>query len=159
METNSIGPKEFWIRSSIWAVLACFAPVAFIAWRYKLFSLSEGSHLAISGWGFLAIVILFAFAIAVVRYLKAGLPYSMAVQCVDGFCKVILPLGALLLIVISIKDNIGYFEQALTAVIVCEAAAIPVNPFPKWVAQSKAANAREAVEGAFESLRKGRKRK
>ena len=59
--------------------------------------------------------------------------WSMLKQVLNGVGKVIIPLMALLCVVMAISSNIKYFEQALCCVIICEAIAIPINPFPQWI--------------------------
>lgn len=122
----------FWIRVALWSIFACILPFAFIAWRFELFYPVSKVH--IGGWGILAIVIVAVFIFSVVRYVRIaeGEKYSFAVQCLNGFCKVILPLLTLLVVLYSIRNNLNLFIQALGAVIICEAAAIPLNPLPKW---------------------------
>jgi hypothetical protein len=134
--TSKMSSKEFWIRFSIWSLLAAVGPVAFLAWRYGLFSQSGGSGVSLSGWGILSIVLLSIFFIYIVKKAKKGMPEgSMAVQCIDGY-SALVPLLAVIGILQTIKTNVSYFEEALIVVFVFEALAIPVNPMPKWAAQN-----------------------
>lgn len=125
--------KEFWIRAILWGLFACVGPVLFIGFRYDLFK-GENSSLRLSGWGLFAIVILIVFIYVLVKYINAGIvEHSMVKQVVMGIIKVLLPLIAIFAVIWCIRKNIDYFLQALGAVIICEAIAIPINPFPKWV--------------------------
>lgn len=124
--------KIFWVRAILWSVFACFIPVAFIGWRYDLFK--KVGSLQLSGWGLIAIVIIFVFLYVVVKYIRAGFTeWSMTKQIVNGVVKVLLPLGAVLAVAIAVRNNLDVFIQALSCVLMSEVIAIPINPFPEWV--------------------------
>ena len=57
----------------------------------------------------------------------------MTYQILSGLIKVILPLLLLLIFINALEDSIKQFKQALCIVIGCEAVAIVVNPFPKYM--------------------------
>lgn len=134
--------RKFVARAVAWATFACVLPVAFIGWRYDLFK--KVGSLQLSGWGMIGVAIVFAFGLALVKYVKAGFSeWSMAKQILSGIAKVLLPLGALLALCVGIRDSLDYFIQAIGCVLMCEAVAIPLNPFPKWVY--------EKTQGRFES--------
>ena len=144
-------PKSVFITRAIsWAVFAAGLPFAFIAWRYGIFK--DQNSIAISGWGLLGIIILIVFFITLANYIRKGLEPGMFKQCASGFCKVILPLLAVLLIVQGIKSDIELFEKALGVTIVCEIVAIPINPFPEWLAKRQKDLKLEEQEGMFEGL-------
>ena len=135
--------KVFIARAIAWAAFACGLPVAFIGWRYDLFR--KVGTLQLSGWGLFALVIVFFFLRAFIKYIKAGLGgWSMTKQIINGITSILLPLGALLAVCVGIRSNIDYFVQALCCTLMCEALAIPMNPFPEWVY--------EKSKGRFESM-------
>lgn len=135
--------RVFALRAVLWAVFAAGMPVAFIGWRYDLFK--KVGTLQLSGWGMIALVIALIFVHVLVRYIKAGfVEWSMTKQVLNGVIKVLIPLGALYALCIGIRANLDYFIQALGCTIVCEAMAIPINPFPKWIY--------EKSKGRFESM-------
>lgn len=138
--------QVFWLRFVGWVLFAAILPVAFIIWRFNLFT--ERSPLALSGWGFMAIVIIALFIISLLKYVRAGLPYSLFSQCVTGFCKVILPLVIFYAVLYCIQQNLGIFLQALGCVILCELVAIPLNPMPKWIHD----NVKEEDQKKFDSM-------
>ena len=123
----------FIVRLIIFILFACILPFAFIAWRFGLFSQSQGSNIALSGWGIIGIIIVLAFVIYVLKMLRMGQPFSMFTQILSGLIKVILPLLICLLILKAMRNNIDSMIQALTCSIICEMVAIVVNPLPKWV--------------------------
>lgn len=124
--------RVFWTRAIIWSLFSCFIPVAFIGWRYDLFR--KAGSLQLSGWGLMAIVIIFVFLYVVVKYVRVGfVEWSMTKQVINGIVKVVLPLGALLALCIGLRNSLDTFIQALSCVLVSEVIAIPVNPFPEWV--------------------------
>lgn len=125
--------KKFIARAAAWAMFSCVLPVVFIGWRYDLFG-KKASSLSLTGWGMFAIIIITVFVYVVVKYIRAGFPdWSMAKQIISGIIKVLLPIGAILALCAGIRVNMDYFIQALSCVLICEAIAIPINPFPEWV--------------------------
>lgn len=135
--------KIFITKIILWSIFSCVIPVAFIGWRYDLFK--KVGTLQLSGWGLFAIVIIFIFLKTLVKYIKLGfIEWSMTKQILNGITKILIPLCTLLLVCLGIKSNINYFIQALSLVILSEAIAIPINPFPKWVW--------EKTQGRYESM-------
>ena len=124
--------KIFIARAIAWSIFSAVLPVAFIGWRYSLFK--KVGKIQLSGWGLFAVVIVFIFLITLVKYIKSGFQeWTMVKQIINGVLKIIIPLVVLLLLCITIRNNIDYFIQALSCVLLCEAIAIPINPFPEWV--------------------------
>lgn len=122
----------FWGLFALWACFALIAPVAFIAWRYQLFTPKTEYHLG--GWGFIAIIIIAVFCISCLRYVCKGFTrWSMAKQCIKGLCAITAPLLALYFALNCVASNIDLFLQTLAFVAASETVAIPLNPFPRWV--------------------------
>ena len=135
--------KIFTVRIILWALFSCVLPVLFIGWRYSLFK--KVGALQFSGWGLIGILIVFIFLRTLVRYIRAGfVEWSMLKQILNGITKVLLPLGVVLAVAIAIRSNLDYFIQALSIVLLLEAIAIPINPFPQWVWVK--------TQGRFESI-------
>lgn len=129
-------PKTvFIIRFILWVLFAVGLPFAFLVWRFDLFS--NASKLNFGGWGLIAIILLFIFIIVLIRYVKriALVKNVFIAQCISGFCKVILPLLALLTASWMLRNELTMFIQFLGCTIVCELIAIPVNPMPELVAK------------------------
>lgn len=143
--------KKFAARAIAWSLFACVCPVAFIGWRYDLFK--KAGSLQLSGWGMIAVIIIAVFLIAVAKYVKAGFnEWSMTKQILEGVLKVVLPLGALLAVCVSIRNNIDYFIQALGCTLLCEVIAIPLNPFPEWVYNKTKGRFESAVDYVSDKL-------
>ena len=139
----------FWTRFVSWAICACILPFVFIVYRFQLFK--PISKIQVGGWGIIAIVIVAVFVVSVFRYIKIALSakYSLVIQCINGVCKIIVPLVALYVILYNIQSNLQLFLQALGCVILCEGIAIPLNPMPKWAyEQQKDVRAEERKETA-----------
>ena len=144
-------PKTvFMSRAVAWFIFAGVLPFLFIAFRYGIFK-SSGA-IALNGWGIIGIVILGAVIITLFKYLREGMEEGLMKQCVLGFCKVILPLLAVLLIVEGIKSNIDLFEKALAVTISCELVAIPINPFPEWLEKRRIEKGLKHQESIFGAL-------
>ena len=140
----------FITRAIAWSIFAGGLPFAFIAWRYGIFK--DQGTIAISGWGILGIVILGIFFFSLANYIRKGMQPGLFKQCASGFCKVILPLLAVLVIVEGIKADIQLFERALGVTIVCELVAIPINPFPEWLEKRQKDLKLAEREGYFEGM-------
>lgn len=132
VETNESKEKKVFIaRVILFCIFGCILPFVFIAWRFQIFS--NGGGVSLTGWGVIGILIVFFFILYCLKILKNSIPFSMTYQILSGAIKVILPLILLLLLVNALEDSIRQFKQALIIVIGCEAIAIVVNPFPKYM--------------------------
>ena len=140
----------FITRAVAWFTFAGLLPFAFIAWRYGLFK--DQGAIVISGWGIIGIIILAAVILAIAGYVKQGMKPGLLKQCVSGFCKIILPLLALMLCIQGIKNDIELFEKALGVTIACEIVAIPLNPFPEWLEKRRKEMNLEEQESMFGAL-------
>jgi hypothetical protein len=124
--------KIFALRVFLWSLFSCIIPVCFIGWRYSLFS--KVGKIQLSGWGLIAIIIVFVFVYVLTKYIRAGfVEWSMLKQVIDGVIKIVIPLGALLAICLGLRNSLDCFIQSLSCVILSEVVAIPLNPFPEWV--------------------------
>ena len=149
--TKDNSKKVFILRVVLWALFSCVIPILFIGWRYKLFK--KIGALQLSGWGLIALVIVFIFLYVVVKYIKAGfVEWSMTKQIINGITKIVLPLGVLLAICIGIRNSIDLFIQALSCVLLSEVIAIPINPFPKWVYDKSKGRFENAVDFVADRL-------
>lgn len=124
--------KIFMVRAILWALFSCAIPVGFIGWRYDLFR--QAGSLQLSGWGLIGTIIIIIFLYVVVKYVRAGfVEWSLTKQIIDGVVKIILPIGAILAVTISIRNNLDVFIQSVSCALISEVIAIPLNPFPEWV--------------------------
>lgn len=144
-------PKTvFFFRVALWAIFSAILPFAFIAWRYQIFT--STSKIQLTGWGFVAVVIIVSFVSTLAKYIYKGLKPGFLKQCLSGFVTKIIPLVLLLLLICSIENNIKMFKQALSCVIICESIGVLLNPFPSWLAkraeENKIANA-ETMSDVF----------
>lgn len=143
--------KIFLARAILWSLFSCVVPVCFIGWRYDLFK--KVGSLQLSGWGLIAIVIIFVFLYVVVKYVMAGFTeWSMTKQIINGVVKVVIPLGALLAICIGIRNSLDIFIQALSLTLMSEVIAIPINPFPEWVCKKTQGRFESAVDFVADKL-------
>lgn len=122
--------KVFIARLILFVLFGCVLPFVFIAWRYQIFG---GTRISLTGWGFIAILIVFFFVMYCLKILKNSIPFSITYQVLSGFIKVILPLILVLLVVNALEDSIRQFKQALIVTILCEGIAIVINPLPKYM--------------------------
>lgn len=149
-------PKTvFWLRFALWTLFSCVLPFLFIIFRFEIFP--SISKMRLSGFGVIAIVIVAFFVFAILRYIRIALSaeYSLIGQIINGFCKIIIPLIAALLILNSVKSSVDLMMQALGCVIACEAVAIPFNPLPKWAYERQKDVRAEERKEAFDYLLDG----
>ena len=127
--------KIFIARIILFCLFGCAIPFVFIGWRYDIFRVQQdvSPRVSLTGWGFLALIIVFFFVKYCLNVLKQSIPYSMTYQIISGFVKVLLPLIMIYVAVNGIKNNVNLFQQALLITIISEAVAIVVNPFPKYM--------------------------
>ena len=131
-------PKTvFAVRFGFWVLFAVGLPAAFLIWRFQLFS--NQSKMTFGGWGIIFIILVAAFVIVLVRYIRqiAASKSVFISQCISGICKVIIPLVALLMMCKMLVNELEMFIQFLGCTIVCELVAIPMNPMPELVAKSQ----------------------
>jgi len=138
--------KIFITRFVLFTLFACVLPFVFIAYRYSIFT--KADRMSLSGWGLVAVLIIFFFMRYLLHQIKKGLPYSMFTQCLTGLMKVTLPLVILWLIAYALRNSIDVFLQSLIVAIVCETIAIPLNPMPKWVEE----NCKEKTDSYIETF-------
>lgn len=134
-DNKSKETKIFIVRVILFAIFACVLPFVFIGWRYDIFRTSNevSPKVSLTGWGFIAILIVFFFVRYCINVIKNAIPFSMTYQIINGVLKVIMPLLLLLFVVNALENSIELFKQALVITIICEAVAIPINPFPKYM--------------------------
>ena len=134
-EKKDNSKKIFIARVITFCLFGCILPFIFIAWRYDIFRVSSdvSPKVSLTGWGFIAILIVFFFIRYCMGVLKRAIPFSLTYQIVSGFIKVILPLILVYAVICALQNSIELFKQALLITIICEAIAIVVNPFPKYM--------------------------
>lgn len=125
----------FITRVVLFSIFACVLPFVFIGWRYDIFRVNNkiSPRVSLTGWGFLAILIVFFFVRYCMNILKHSIPFSMTHQFLSGIIKIIMPLLLLLFVINALENSIAFFKQALIVTIICEGVAIPLNPFPKFM--------------------------
>lgn len=129
--------KKFIIRFIAWILLAFVAPAGFLAWRFKLFEVTEEVRVKIGGWGFVLILFTMIFMLYLFNQLRKGMKPSIGKQVVDGICKVTIPLTLCTFMVYWMS---GCFEELLEFLVVLtifETIALPINPLPKWMLENK----------------------
>ena len=121
----------FWTRFGIYVLFQIVVPITFLVWRFKLFQ--KISTVSIGGWGIVVIILVTAFFVSMIKYVKKGLPFSFLTQCLNGIMKTIIPLIAIAFILNWLKGSINELSQFVIVYILCQIIAIPANPFPKWI--------------------------
>lgn len=122
--------KELWSRLGVYITFALLLPVAFLIWRFNLFTKTDS--IAIGGWGIVAICFVAGFFIKLLKTVRKGLNPSLATQVLDGITSVILPLFIFAFATYYLQDVMHQMFQFLCVLIVCESVAIVANPLPQW---------------------------
>lgn len=142
----------FWFRFVAWILFGAVLPFLFIAFRFNIFRKMSG--VSINGLGIFAIIVVALFVIRLIRYVRKGFSAKsvFAKQCIDGICRVIIPLIALYALIRVSINNLELFLQALGCVILCELIAIPLNPMPSWVEKCRKEAGDDEAKDAFEYM-------
>ena len=149
--------KIFIARFILFVLTGVVLPFVFIAWRYDIFRVGNVSpKVSLTGWGFIALIIVFCFVKYCVSVLKQTIPYSLTYQIISGFTKVILPLLLVYCAVLGIKNSIEMFQQALLITIICESVAIIVNPLPKYMHDKGIEHASGIMDLFIEKVKKAK---
>lgn len=122
--------KQFWGRLVLYVLFGALIPVAFLIWRFNLFTKTEA--ITIGGWGLVAVIFIAVFFMKTMKSVERGLEFSIGVQCLNGVRTIVLPLIIAAFCVYYMQDVMEQLFQFLCVVIACELVAIPVNPFPQW---------------------------
>lgn len=111
---------------------AALAPVVYLIVRFNLFQTK--SEIQINLWTIVAVIVLVGVLSTIIHYCIASLKtkYFWWKQILVGFVKVILPLILILFVVTWLAENMVIMQEVLKVIILCEAVAIVINPFPKW---------------------------
>lgn len=143
-------PKTvFVLRTVLWSLLACVIPFIIISVKFDFYSNSP----KLSGWAIIGIIIVMVFVMVFTKYIGQCLsPGKMITQCLNGFVKVIIPLTALLAVTLFLENCLTEFRTVLGVTIVCEASAIPLNPFPALIEKKKQERIENTVDKATDTL-------
>lgn len=133
----------FIIRAIAWFLLAGVLPFIFISWKFDGLFTTE-PQLRLTGIGMVGLIILVITVMRFAKYVYKGMSPSIAKQCIHGAITIVAPLLILYAILHGIANNIETLKQAVVCVTICETVAIPVDPFPVWLAKK--------YQGRFENL-------
>lgn len=146
--------KLFVFRAIFFTLFACVIPFVFIAWRYSIFSVKENPRISLTGWGFVAIIIVFFFIRYLIEVIKKSIPHSLLAQCVNGFIKVLMPLILVYVVIGALESGLYLFKQALVITIISEAIAIVINPFPQYMFEKGIEDFEGLLDIALKKIRK-----
>lgn len=133
----------FWSRMTGWLGTGVAAPVAVFATKFGLFAKQEPvvdalgnvvqqKGIALNGWGIICCMLIGSYVMQILKEIvAANQGYSLTKQCYDGVMKLI-PLVMAYGVCFFLNGVIEQLMYCLALLIVCKAAAIPLNPLPKW---------------------------
>ncbi len=126
-----------------WFLFAVILPIIFINNKYHLFVKED--ELRFTGWAIVGLLILFIGLYALCSYVISAysVKYRTWVKLLKGFQRILLPLILLFFVCGLINNNIDRIQTLLLEIIISEAIAIIINPFPYFVYKHKNADTRE----------------
>ena len=134
----------FWSRFVGYLAFSTIIPVSTFAVKFGLFkedatrvdelgNVIDASSISLNGWGIISCIIVALTASGIIKEVIAAYPtYSLTKQCFTGILKNIIPLITAYLICYFLNGVIGHIMYCLGVIIMCQVAAIPLNPLPKW---------------------------
>ena len=126
-----------------WLFFAVILPIIFINNKYHLFVKED--ELRFTGWAIVGLLILFIGLYALCSYVISAysVKYRTWVKLLKGFQRILLPLILIFFVCGLINNNIDRIQTLLLEIIISEAIAIIINPFPYFVYKHKNADTRE----------------
>lgn len=133
----------FWSRMAGWLGTGVVTPIAVFASKFGLFTSQEPvvdalgnvvqqKNVALNGWGIVCCLIIGSYVMQIFKEIAAANQgYSLTKQCLDGTVKLI-PFIIAYGVCFFLSGAIAHMMYCLGILIVCRAAAIPLNPMPKW---------------------------
>lgn len=133
----------FWSRMSGWLGVGVVTPVVTFATKFGLFveqepvvdalgNTIEPAGIAFNGWGIVCCVLVGSYIMQILKEIvAANQGYSLTKQCYDGVMKLI-PLIIAYGVCYFLNGVLAQVMFCLGTIIACRAAAIPLNPLPKW---------------------------
>ena len=134
---------KFKVKLGVFFAFSMIIPIIYLTIRFKLIS---GTKTQLSIWFFIVLLIFFGVLAVFIKYYLDGMKtkYSFLKQLLEGFVKVIMPLGIVLIGFIFFKSklewitsNINKVIEAFVVLLLCETIAVIINPLPKWAFDNK----------------------
>ena len=147
--------KIFIGRLTAYVIFGALIPFFFLVWRFNLFQ--PTTKLSVGGWGIVAVLFITIFFAKLLKQVGRGMEFSVFLQTVEGYSRVVLPLIAAILCIYCARDYLKEIMQFLGVVAICEAIAIPCNPLPAWI-NSKNIEKEESKFTKFVDIFWGRKK-
>ena len=149
-EEKKMTIKEYVIRLIIWIIVLTVAPIVYLEVNYGLFTNRTGTSL--SAWGVIGVAFLASVFLYILNQVKNGMKKgSMARQCIEGYVALI-PMIAVIVFIHYIQNSIEKMEGFLVIVAVCQLAAVPINPNPKWSEQNDCMSITDMLKTAFTKI-------
>ena len=143
MQSKTKSRLIFWGRMAGWLGVGVATPITTFAIKFGLFSSNEPvvdalgnvveqGGIALNGWGIVCCLLIGNYLTQILKEIaKANEGYSMTKQCYDGVIK-LMPLIMAYGICYYLNGVLSQIMFCLAILIACRAAAIPLNPLPKW---------------------------
>lgn len=143
MKAKTKSRLVFWGRMVSWLGVGVAAPVTTFAVKFGLFKSTEPvvdelgnvvqqPSFAINGWGIVCCLLIGSYIMQILKEVaNANKGYSLTKQCYEGLVKII-PYIIAYGICYFLNGVLSQVMYCLAILIVCKAAATPLNPLPKW---------------------------
>ena len=141
----------FWLRMLGWLASGVAAPITVFSIKFGLFTKYGyevvtdelgnvvGMHVALNGWGIVSCALIGFAIISIINEIidAYSKKYSLTKQILIGIRNRIIPIGIAIAVCYFLKGCLEQIIFCLSTIGICQIAAIPLNPMPKWKAKVK----------------------
>lgn len=141
----------FWLRMFGWLAASVVAPITVFSIKFGLFTdygyqvttdelgNVTGMRVALNGWGIVSILLIFLAAYSILNEVidAYSKQYSFTKQILVGIKTKLIPIFAVVGICYFLRGVMDQVIFCLLIIGICQIAAVPLNPLPKWKAEKK----------------------
>ncbi|MBR3208875.1 MAG: hypothetical protein IKF82_01260 [Bacilli bacterium] len=142
--------RIFWARFVAYAVFGLAIPMAFLIWRFNLFS--STTKLNIGGWGIIVIVFTAVFLNLLLKQAIECVDSQLAKRILNAVRKVFIPLLAVTLCLYAVDSFVKELVQFFIVLTICEPIAYGINPMPDLIEQKQEEQDEDKKKNTFIEL-------
>lgn len=125
-------------------------PVAFLIWKFQLFSTT--TKLNIGGWGIVVVIMTAIFLSKLAKQAVEAIDSVLIKQILDAFRKVLVPLLAITLCLYSVGEYWQYLIYFFMILTICEPIAYVLNPMPELLKDKEIAKQENKILQIIETF-------
>lgn len=142
--------RVFWTRFILYIVFCLVLPMAFLIWKFNLFS--PTTKLNIGGWGMVVIIFTAVFLNILIKEAVQCIDSSVAKRVLTSIRKVLIPLLTVTLCLYAVDKFINELIQFFIVITVCEPIGYVLNPMPEYLENKKTSEDEEKQKNTFIEL-------